>query len=45
MKLCVYTENMQNAQKVEYLGEFKTKIEIIRRFIRCPDAFDWPNPI
>jgi hypothetical protein len=23
--ICTYTENTQNAQKVEYLGEFETK--------------------
>jgi hypothetical protein len=27
--ICTYTENTRNAQKVEYLGEFETKIENI----------------
>ncbi len=28
-KNCPYTENQRNAQKLEFLGEFKTKIENI----------------
>ncbi len=27
-RICTFTENSQNAQKVEYLGKFETKIEI-----------------
>jgi hypothetical protein len=27
-RFCTYTENTRNAQKVKYLGEFETKIEI-----------------
>ncbi len=30
-RICTYTENTRNAQKVEYLGEFETKIENILR--------------
>ncbi len=28
-RICMYTVNMRNAWKVEYLGEFETKIENI----------------
>jgi hypothetical protein len=32
-QICRYTENTQNAQKVEYLSEFKNKVEnILGRF-------------
>ncbi len=32
-QICTYTENTQNAQKVEYLSEFKNKVEnILGRF-------------
>jgi hypothetical protein len=32
-QICTYTENTQNAQKVEYLSELKNKVEnILGRF-------------
>ncbi len=44
-QICTYTENTQNAQKVEYLDKFETKIENILDIYQEPSWVSLAKPL